>query len=484
MGKFAEQAMITGNSMKTQLATIQGVTMELNAQEKVSLNQRDIQEGIANVSNAVLLSTGRNTKELANQVFQTKLLGISQSQLENTASSLLDFQSSIEAEMEAELLLGKQINLEKARAAALTNDQATLAAELRKEVGTAAEFGKLNVIQQEALAKAFGMNREEMASMLVEQEKLESIRQAGFKSLSDAQEKYNKALEEGNLSEKLKNELQEAGLLNQFESMTVQDKLNTAIEKLSDLFVAIVEPLMPIIDAIISILNPIAALLSPIFKLIGDLISLTMTGLKPGFAAIEKYFKGIADLYTSIFNLDFDGVIGAIKNIGKSIIDFLVYPVQGWIDLFNKIPGVDINLNVGEEVSKFIGLAEGGIVTKPTTALIGEGGEPEAVIPLSKAQSMGFGNNNESNNNESNNKIKQKNISLKELSNNNGNNNEIEQTNILLKELINDNKNNNEIKQTNILLKELIATIKQGSDVYIDGAKIGKSLALATSRMG
>jgi hypothetical protein len=36
-------------------------------------------------------------------------------------------------------------------------------------------------------------------------------------------------------------------------------------------------------------------------------------------------------------------------------------------------------------------LAEGGIVTSPTLAMIGEGGEPEAVIPLSKLGSMGSG---------------------------------------------------------------------------------------------
>lgn len=36
-------------------------------------------------------------------------------------------------------------------------------------------------------------------------------------------------------------------------------------------------------------------------------------------------------------------------------------------------------------------LATGGIVTSPTLAMIGEGGEPEAVVPLSKADDMGFG---------------------------------------------------------------------------------------------
>lgn len=40
---------------------------------------------------------------------------------------------------------------------------------------------------------------------------------------------------------------------------------------------------------------------------------------------------------------------------------------------------------------KYTPLAAGGIVTRPTYALMGEGGEPEAVLPLSKAGQMGFG---------------------------------------------------------------------------------------------
>ena len=387
MGRFAEQSMIVGGSIKDQLADVQEVTMAMNAQEGLSLSQKDIQEGIANISNASLLTAGRNTKELTNQVFQSKLLGVSQSQLENISSSLLDFSSSIESEMQAELLLGKQLNLERARAAALAGDQATLAAEIRREVGTAAEFGKLNVIQQNALANAMGMSREEMASMLVEQEKLNAIRDSGFKSLSDAQEKYNKALEEGNLSEKLKTELQQAGLLNQFESVTLQEKMNALMDKFADIFIALADPLMPLLDGLVSAL----VFLEPFMT--------TLIGGLAGFALGGPIGAGIGILAGAGF--DAFGRDGSTFNTSGSL------------------PG----------------LATGGIVTRPTTALIGEGGEPEAIVPLSRAQSMGFGGSDE-------------------------------------------------IKQTNALLRELISAVKQGGDVYIDGAKAGKSLALATSRMG
>ena len=96
-----------------------------------------------------------NTKEMANQVFQQKLLGLSAAQLEQTQNNLLEFESSIGAELEAELLTGRQLNLERARAAALAGDQATLAKEISSQIGTSADFTEMNVIQQQALAKAF-----------------------------------------------------------------------------------------------------------------------------------------------------------------------------------------------------------------------------------------------------------------------------------------------------------------------------------------
>ena len=34
------------------------------------------------------------------------------------------------------------------------------------------------------------------------------------------------------------------------------------------------------------------------------------------------------------------------------------------------------------------------------------------------------------------------------------------------------------------LLEKLLAAVEQGGDVYMDGAKVGKSMALATSKLG
>ena len=51
-------------------------------------------------------------------------------------------ESSIQSEMEAELLTGKDLNLERARAAALNGDAAALAAEISSQIGTSVDFVK------------------------------------------------------------------------------------------------------------------------------------------------------------------------------------------------------------------------------------------------------------------------------------------------------------------------------------------------------
>ena len=59
--------------------------MELSAQRNNAVNAKDIQEGIGEMSAVQILNNRMNTKEMAKQVFQAKLLGISQSQLESVS---------------------------------------------------------------------------------------------------------------------------------------------------------------------------------------------------------------------------------------------------------------------------------------------------------------------------------------------------------------------------------------------------------------
>jgi hypothetical protein len=92
--------------------------------------------------------------------------------------------------MEAQLLTGKDINLNKAREAFLNNDLVTAAEEITKQVGSTEEFLGMNRIAAESLASTFGMTRDTMADMLKKQEFLSKI---GAKDGQSAKEQYELA---------------------------------------------------------------------------------------------------------------------------------------------------------------------------------------------------------------------------------------------------------------------------------------------------
>ncbi len=102
---------------------------------------------------------------LAKAAMEARKLGLNLSTTAKIADSLLDFESSIEKEMEASLLTGKQLNYNRARALALEGDVAGAAKEVVKQVGGQAEFNKMNMVQRKALADSIGVSVEEMSKM-------------------------------------------------------------------------------------------------------------------------------------------------------------------------------------------------------------------------------------------------------------------------------------------------------------------------------
>jgi hypothetical protein len=103
------------------------------------------------------------------------------------------------------------------------------------------------------------------------------------------------------------------------------------------------------------------------------------------FGAIKWYIHNVTipafQLMFTIVKTIFNGIAAAWNNtFGK-----LSFKIPGWV------PGVG---GKGFEVPDIPMLANGGIVTGPTLAMIGEGGESEAVIPLSRLDQMTGGGGN------------------------------------------------------------------------------------------
>jgi hypothetical protein len=212
-------------------------------------------------------------------------------QAQNASKQLLNFEESISAELEAELLTGKDINLEKARYLALQGDSAGAAQELMRNVGSLADFQKLNVIQQEALAKAVGMTTDELTDSLVKSEQIKrldqdqvKLYQSQIKELKDKGqiEKAN-ALEQQMLNGK---SLELANI-----QADAQERLTRAGEKFKDSLASIVAgPAGALLEKVATVAEQLAG--SPLGKI--ALTTVAVTALAGGIATFAKIFGSIA----------------------------------------------------------------------------------------------------------------------------------------------------------------------------------------------
>jgi len=228
-----KMSLVTGKSVEDTTKEFLGGATALSAQKGLAINVKQLMKETAGASNTIKLSLGGSSKALAEAAVAAKALGSDLGKVEAISGKLLNFEDSISAELEAELLTGKQINLETARLAALNNDMATVAEEIKNQIGGSAEFSKMNRIQQEAFANAVGMSREELANSLVEQEALQRV---GAKTAEEAKKKYDDLRSRGLTAEQAALQLGDEQLAKQFEQQSAADRFNQSIEKLKDLF--------------------------------------------------------------------------------------------------------------------------------------------------------------------------------------------------------------------------------------------------------
>jgi len=95
-----------------------------------------------------------------------KKLGLELSSMVKISDSLLEFEDSIEKEMEASLMIGKQLNYDRARALALEGDMAGAAREVANQVGGLSGFNQMNVLQKRSLAASVGLDVSEFQKLL------------------------------------------------------------------------------------------------------------------------------------------------------------------------------------------------------------------------------------------------------------------------------------------------------------------------------
>lgn len=159
---------------------------------------------------------------------------------------------------------------------------------------------------------------------------------------------------------------------------TVVGVIQVVVDTITGIISAIIGVVQGVWDGIVNVFSNAISFFSGIFTSIFEIVS--------------GVFNSIADFFTTVWNgivTTFatlgDTISGAIRGAVNSVLGFAVNVINGFIrainfaiGIINAIPGVSIAQLTELSVPA---LAKGGIVTQPTTALIGEAGA-EAVMPL------------------------------------------------------------------------------------------------------
>lgn len=343
-GGLAKISIATGKSARLITTNTIGTIEKVKQETGLRLNNQKILEATGKVSGQLLANFRANPAAIAEAIAKTQALGTTLEQAKAQGESLLNFESSIENELKAELITGKQINLERARMAALMGDQKTVAEELSAQAVDFNTFSNMNVIAQKSLAEALGTSADALSDQLFKQQYLNKSREEIV------------ALGGEEAAQRM-------------EQLTAQDKFNAAIQKLQDILGNLVAgPLGQLVDAFASVASSATAIKIAMGALLGMSITKLVTGLA---SLVVPLVTGAAATATMMSALTLG--VGAVAIIAS------IAGISAAMDNAKK--------QAAQEPPKF---AAGGIVTSEiNNATIGEAG-PEAIIPLNspKAANM------------------------------------------------------------------------------------------------
>lgn len=306
------------------IATIAGTSMDQMVKESVELgkgtmNAKETMKVLAGIPKEVAVGFKGSSKELVAAAQKAKLLGQDLKKIKDIGRGMLDLESSLTAEFEAQAITGKNMNLDTARRLAMNGDIFGLQEELLDKAGSLEEFQNMNVIQQEAMAKAMGMSVEEMTTMLTNAQKLKD---------ADIDSDYANKLSQMKDANALEAEAGKARTKEQkdYIMQLAAEKRSASIkEKMADILEKIKAKFAPIVEAVTNVMHGMfdstkgASKLDDMIK--GINVEEIAAGLKEALPklmeAVQMLIKRLPDIIKFVTKIveGFSGAGGAVGGL-------------------------------------------------------------------------------------------------------------------------------------------------------------------------
>jgi hypothetical protein len=199
---------------------------------------------IGKISPSIAIAFKKGSIELLKAAQRAKLLGIELDDVADFGDRLLEIETSLEAEMTARVITGRQLNFDAARQYALQGDIASLQEEMLRQLGSMSEFQSMNRLQQKYMAEAFGMTVDEVAKLLsaqerlvelgIDQTKMDQIQTMNAAELADEMKNAS--------NEKLRGYLQT--LAKEKESAALNERISDSMKKMKERIAGTLAPLL------------------------------------------------------------------------------------------------------------------------------------------------------------------------------------------------------------------------------------------------
>jgi len=342
-GGLAKLTKANGLEFKDVKNTVYQTTQALSSQNGIQIDQREVMEEVGKITGQTLAMLKGNPKALTEAVVQAKLLGTTLESAKKSGAALHDYESSIENELQAELITGRQFNLERARTAALTGDLTTEMKELANQGIDFNNYSNMNVIAQQKIADMMGKTTDELTDQLLKQQYLGMSREQ-IVAMSGEE------------------------VANRVEALNAQDKFNLAMEKMQDIVGKIAGGgLGQLADMLATMLSSSEGLVIAL----GVMAGISMTKLIVGLAA-SAVQAGMLTAGAISANAALTFGVGTAIVVGAIAAGMMAYS--------------------SAKETAATPFAAGGIVSGPTNALVGEyagaQNNPEVIAPLSDLQNM------------------------------------------------------------------------------------------------
>lgn len=266
---------------------------------------------IANASNDAMIFMGKSPILMLRTAVEARRLGTTMESLTKSARGLLNFQESINSEMEASAITGRTLNFQAARQLAFQGDLVKSRNEAMRQIKSLGDFQKMSVYQQEAVAKAAGMEVSEIVKMQAQEKQLAALKTKNY-ALWKKQDDMRRAAERATTQD----------LAEQGEALAKQQLRQAEITKMTNqlkaIWTDISDALLPIAQVIMPIVSVAIKLISINLKIVSGIIRGILSPLDK---ALESFggMSGTMEKMMSMFD-DFSDWAGKLGEMMGSLV--------------------------------------------------------------------------------------------------------------------------------------------------------------------